>query len=135
MAAASRAWVGTLGPRGCRGSRAPGGKEPPRASARWHVQPTFLVCLAGHGDSRTGRQEDPPRVFWLADCEVQASWRESDEYPNVIRYFAPRPAVLCTHRHELCAATLQEVSPVPPFAAPARLDPACFFCCSLLLSA
>lgn len=60
-----------------------------------------------------------PECFSFADREVQLL-RESDEHPNVIRYF-------CTERDrqfqyiaiELCAATLQEVSPgspaLPPF--------------------
>lgn len=51
-----------------------------------------------------------PECFSFADREVQLL-RESDEHPNVIRYF-------CTERDrqfqyiaiELCAATLQEVS-------------------------
>lgn len=50
-----------------------------------------------------------PECFSFADREVQLL-RESDEHPNVIRYF-------CTERDrqfqyiaiELCAATLQEV--------------------------
>lgn len=52
-----------------------------------------------------------PECFSFADREVQLL-RESDEHPNVIRYF-------CTERDrqfqyiaiELCAATLQEVGP------------------------
>lgn len=54
-----------------------------------------------------------PECFSFADREVQLL-RESDEHPNVIRYF-------CTERDrqfqyiaiELCAATLQEVGPAP----------------------
>ena len=61
-----------------------------------------------------------PECFSFADREVQLL-RESDEHPNVIRYF-------CTERDrqfqyiaiELCAATLQEVGgPRSPTALPA----------------
>lgn len=69
-----------------------------------------------------------PECFSFADREVQLL-RESDEHPNVIRYF-------CTERDrqfqyiaiELCAATLQEVGPPPAFpsspqALPSPLQP------------
>lgn len=70
-----------------------------------------------------------PECFSFADREVQLL-RESDEHPNVIRYF-------CTERDrqfqyiaiELCAATLQEVGPPPPpFPPPPKL---CRHPCSL----
>lgn len=59
-----------------------------------------------------------PECFSFADREVQLL-RESDEHPNVIRYF-------CTEKDrqfqyiaiELCAATLQEVGARLPTAAP-----------------
>lgn len=59
-----------------------------------------------------------PECFSFADREVQLL-RESDEHPNVIRYF-------CTEKDrqfqyiaiELCAATLQEVGAHLPTAAP-----------------
>lgn len=67
-----------------------------------------------------------PECFSFADREVQLL-RESDEHPNVIRYF-------CTERDrqfqyiaiELCAATLQEVGapqPRSPVALPSPLQP------------
>lgn len=63
-----------------------------------------------------------PECFSFADREVQLL-RESDEHPNVIRYF-------CTERDrqfqyiaiELCAATLQEVR-APGAALPGPLQP------------
>lgn len=59
-----------------------------------------------------------PECFSFADREVQLL-RESDEHPNVIRYF-------CTERDrqfqyiaiELCAATLQEVTTALGAASP-----------------
>lgn len=67
-----------------------------------------------------------PECFSFADREVQLL-RESDEHPNVIRYF-------CTERDrqfqyiaiELCAATLQEVGATwlrSPVALPSPLQP------------
>lgn len=66
-----------------------------------------------------------PECFSFADREVQLL-RESDEHPNVIRYF-------CTERDrqfqyiaiELCAATLQEVGPAATAAASSLPPPPC----------
>lgn len=71
---------------------------------RWHIS-------RGTFDNRAvAVKRILPECFSFADREVQLL-RESDEHPNVIRYF-------CTEKDrqfqyialELCAATLQEVS-------------------------
>ena len=99
-------------------------KEPGGPSVCWAFpQPAFLSS-SGRGmfDNRdVAVKRILPECFSFADREVQLL-RESDEHPNVIRYF-------CTERDrqfqyiaiELCAATLQEVgAPVPLPAALAR---------------
>lgn len=70
----------------------------------------FLPLCRGTFDNRdVAVKRILPECFSFADREVQLL-RESDEHPNVIRYF-------CTEKDrqfqyiaiELCAATLQEV--------------------------
>ena len=70
----------------------------------------MILVLRGMFDNRdVAVKRILPECFSFADREVQLL-RESDEHPNVIRYF-------CTERDrqfqyiaiELCAATLQEV--------------------------
>lgn len=81
------------------------------------AQPCSLSCR-GMFDSRdVAVKRILPECFSFADREVQLL-RESDEHPNVIRYF-------CTEKDrqfqyiaiELCAATLQEVGARVPTAA------------------
>lgn len=87
------------------------------------LQPVILV-LRGMFDNRdVAVKRILPECFSFADREVQLL-RESDEHPNVIRYF-------CTERDrqfqyiaiELCAATLQEVG--ARGALPSALQPPC----------
>ena len=92
-------------------------KEPRGPSARWVFPQPAFPSSSGRGmfDNRdVAVKRILPECFSFADREVQLL-RESDEHPNVIRYF-------CTERDrqfqyiaiELCAATLQEVgAPVP----------------------
>lgn len=72
---------------------------------------THITSTRGQFDNRpVAVKRILPECFSFADREVQLL-RESDEHPNVIRYF-------CTERDrqfqyiatELCAASLQEVS-------------------------
>lgn len=96
----------------------------PRASCRLHsplhlpTQPHSSSCR-GMFDSRdVAVKRILPECFSFADREVQLL-RESDEHPNVIRYF-------CTEKDrqfqyiaiELCAATLQEVGAHAPTQPP-----------------
>lgn len=117
-------WVGT--PWAVRLQRQPllRWKEPRGPSARWVFPQPAFPSSSGRGmfDNRdVAVKRILPECFSFADREVQLL-RESDEHPNVIRYF-------CTERDrqfqyiaiELCAATLQEVgAPVPLPAALAR---------------
>lgn len=80
---------------------------------RWsskNAKMTYGLFHRGQFDNRSvAVKRILPECFSFADREVQLL-RESDEHPNVIRYF-------CTERDrqfqyiaiELCAATLQEV--------------------------
>lgn len=77
--------------------------------------PSLPGCRGSFDNRDVAVKRILPECFSFADREVQLL-RESDEHPNVIRYF-------CTERDrqfqyiaiELCAATLQEV--------PTRLAP------------
>lgn len=91
----------------------------PRPPLHRPTQPRSLSCR-GMFDSRdVAVKRILPECFSFADREVQLL-RESDEHPNVIRYF-------CTERDrqfqyiaiELCAATLQEVGARPRGSSPA----------------
>lgn len=98
----------------------------PQASCRLHsptAPPNRSPSCRGMFDSRdVAVKRILPECFSFADREVQLL-RESDEHPNVIRYF-------CTEKDrqfqyiaiELCAATLQEVGACAP--TPASLLPA-----------
>lgn len=118
---ASGWWVGT--PWAVRLQRQPlhRWKEPCRPRALQAFPQSTFLSSSGRGmfDNRdVAVKRILPECFSFADREVQLL-RESDEHPNVIRYF-------CTERDrqfqyiaiELCAATLQEVgAPVPLPAA------------------
>lgn len=72
--------------------------------------PSLPGCRGSFDNRDVAVKRILPECFSFADREVQLL-RESDEHPNVIRYF-------CTERDrqfqyiaiELCAATLQEVT-------------------------
>lgn len=94
-------------------------------STAWLASPNqpLILILRGMFDNRdVAVKRILPECFSFADREVQLL-RESDEHPNVIRYF-------CTERDrqfqyiaiELCAATLQEVG-APEAALPSPLQP------------
>lgn len=84
---------------------------PLRTDGRPQTQARSLSCRGMFDTRDVAVKRILPECFSFADREVQLL-RESDEHPNVIRYF-------CTERDrqfqyiaiELCAATLQEVGP------------------------
>lgn len=96
----------------------------PQPDLHLQILPRSLSCRGMFDNRDVAVKRILPECFSFADREVQLL-RESDEHPNVIRYF-------CTERDrqfqyiaiELCAATLQEVGarsawpqpPQPPFS-------------------
>uniref|UniRef100_A0A3P8ZT95 non-specific serine/threonine protein kinase n=1 Tax=Esox lucius TaxID=8010 RepID=A0A3P8ZT95_ESOLU len=70
----------------------------------------FIYCSRGHFDGRrVAVKRILPECFDFAEREVQLL-RESDEHPNVIRYYCTERDKLFTYiAIELCVATLQQV--------------------------
>lgn len=80
-----------------------------------HHGPSVLWDFRGNFDGRrVAVKRILPECFEVAEREVQLL-RESDTHPNVIRYYCTERDRLFTYiAIELCATTLQQVSPAGP---------------------